>query len=1069
MPLDCRCLLTALRLAIGLVLLAGLLALGTPRAQAAAPQPEPRFERIEDTSAIADGVVSVMDLDPSGMVWIGTSQGLVRFDGLVFTPIPITDAQGRKLGTTFIRTLLAARDGRIWVGTESEGLSVYDPRQDRWTRYSHDPQRPADSLSPGVVRSIAEDAEGRIWVGSIGGELQMLAPGSGNFRRFGPAQGLPDVRVQELRVDAKGRLWVGTWNGVALLAPGSAELTRLRLPDGRAWTLEGQVVMAISHLPDGSTWLGTQAGDLWRITPDGTVQRLDTSPSPLGAVQAIAWVSAEQVWVGRAAGIERRHPDSGALLQRLRPSLRSPWGLAGADIRSLVRDPAGLLWVGGYGSGLQRVNNLDNALWVRRADDDPASPLARPDVRSLSVLRNGQIWAGGGDGGIAVLDRTLRTVGHIPAGQRGLGLGRVAALAQAPDGRMWVGVENRVAVFNDARSPGRAYAVGPGRVRRLAVDRQGAVWAGTQDGLYRLGPGASAFVRVAHHDGRPLRGDVNALVQAADGTLWVGAEAGLFPVLPGAAAVGPIAFAPGAGLANNNVLGLLIDRAGRLWIDTALGLHRLNAWDGRTAHIEDFGSPIATHTRTPRQTFGANLLEDGRGRIWTQRGVFDPATGRVDLLSGADGVDLGTAWFRSYAQAADGRMLFGGTRGILVVQPEAFKPTRFEPPVVPTALRLGGLAAPLSRLTPELVLRPHEASFVIDFAALDLSEPARNRYRYRLQGYDDDWIEPPRYQRHAAYGALPPGRYVLEVQGSNRNGDWSPKVYRQDLKVLPHWWQTWWTRVGAVLGLGAAVWLSALWRTRLLRQRQTALEARVAEATAALEVKSQALEESALTDPLTGLRNRRFIVQRMDDDLRLLRRQFEEAQRRGTPPPVDADLCFVLIDIDHFKRVNDTHGHAAGDAVLVQMRERLQQVFRESDYLVRWGGEEFLVVARGTSREGLPELAERVRVAVAQAPFLLPSTHVGGDTSPTAAKPLALPITCSLGYACFPMDRSQPRTEHWSEALALADAALYAAKREGRNRWVGVQSAHGAPVSYLIASLNAGLQDPRMVVVRPHA
>ena len=111
----------------------------------------------------------------------------------------------------------------------------------------------------------------------------------------------------------------------------------------------------------------------------------------------------------------------------------------------------------------------------------------------------------------------------------------------------------------------------------------------------------------------------------------------------------------------------------------------------------------------------------------------------------------------------------------------------------------------------------------------------------------------------------------------------------------------------------------------------------MAEATQALRAKTQELEQSALTDPLTGLRNRRFIVQRLDDDLRLVRRQFEEAQRRGDPPPLDADLCFVMFDIDHFKRINDTHGHATGDAVLVQMRERLQEVFRESDYQARWG------------------------------------------------------------------------------------------------------------------------------------
>ena len=132
-----------------------------------------------------------------------------------------------------------------------------------------------------------------------------------------------------------------------------------------------------------------------------------------------------------------------------------------------------------------------------------------------------------------------------------------------------------------------------------------------------------------------------------------------------------------------------------------------------------------------------------------------------------------------------------------------------------------------------------------------------------------------------------------------------------------------------------------------------------------------------------------------------------------------------LLDIDHFKSKSTTsHGHAAGDAVLVQMRERLQEVFREADYLVRWGGEEFLVVARNTSRAAAPELAERARRSVGDRPFMLPQ----GRT---------LLRTCSIGFACFPLAPSQPRAAGWALAVDLADAALYAAKREGRNRWVG--------------------------------
>jgi diguanylate cyclase (GGDEF)-like protein len=236
-------------------------------------------------------------------------------------------------------------------------------------------------------------------------------------------------------------------------------------------------------------------------------------------------------------------------------------------------------------------------------------------------------------------------------------------------------------------------------------------------------------------------------------------------------------------------------------------------------------------------------------------------------------------------------------------------------------------------------------------------------------------------------------------------------------------------------------------RTGRLRRRQVELEARVAERTLALETlsaalkeKTEALEQSALTDPLTGLRNRRFVTERLDDDLHLVLRQHEEALRHGQPPPTDSDLCFFLLDLDHFKQVNDQHGHAAGDALLTQMRERLHEVFRESDYLVRWGGEEFLVVARGSSRAGAPDLAERARRAVVERPFMLPQ----GRT---------LVRSCSIGFACFPLLPSEPRATGWALVVDLADAALYCAKREGRNRWVGVLDADPATLVHLQAGL----------------
>jgi len=1017
----------------------------------ALPQPlaEPHFESLSDAGAIPDGVVSAVALAPNGMVWVGTSVGLLRFDGHHFVPVSMAGLGRSGAGTTFVRTLMAARDGRIWVGTDGRLLGAYDPSTEQWQVFRHDPDQP-DSLG-GVVRTLAEDAQGRIWVGSNGGGLQVLQPQSGRFQRYGTAEGLPDLRVQKISIDADGSVWVGTWNGLVQLAPSASRLTPLRLRDGSELRLQGQVVHAVAPLPDGSLWVGTQEGELWRVNlAEGLSTQLDQRPGNLGAVQAITAARAQEVWVGRSAGIELRDQASGRLLRSLRPRASRPWSLAGADIRAIVRDPADLLWVAGYGTGLQRVNNLDQALWVRRADEEPHSPMAEPDVRSLLALRDGRFWVGTHDRGIALLDSSLRTVGRIAPGQQGLEAGRVTALAQGADGRIWVGVESHVSEFAHAGARALHHEVGRGRLRRLMVDREGNVWAGTQDGLYRRSAAGGRFERVMQHDGRPLQGGINAIQQAADGRLWIGGEAGLFPIAAGGKSLDPIDFASDAALRSQNVVGLLIGRAGELWVDTTAGLHRLDAWDGRSARLSYLGGQPGMGT----EAFGANLLQDASGKVWTHRGLYDPEKRQARQLGVADGVDIGTAWFRAYTQAADGRMLFGGSRGILVVQPQAFAFTRFAPPVLATVLRIDTREVPLARLQPALVLKPEERSFSLEFAAMDLSDPARNRYRYRLleagAKTPADWVESRSRQRLASYGGLAPGHYTLEVQGSNRHGEWSPQLLRVPVQVLPAWWQAWWGRLLIGLGLLGLAWAVAQGRTRVLRKRQQELQQQVAIATHALEARSKALEQSALTDALTGLHNRRFVLQRLDDDQRLARRESELALGLGRAPAASADLAFVMIDIDHFKRINDERGHAAGDAVLAQMRPRLQQVFSEPDYLVRWGGEEFLVVTRNTSRELLAERAESLRRAVADTAFVIPNSE-------------PLRVTCSIGFACYPLDPATPREAPWSAVLAVADAALYAAKREGRNRWVGVVQGRGTPFA-IAQSLSGELECEARVV-----
>jgi diguanylate cyclase (GGDEF)-like protein len=250
-----------------------------------------------------------------------------------------------------------------------------------------------------------------------------------------------------------------------------------------------------------------------------------------------------------------------------------------------------------------------------------------------------------------------------------------------------------------------------------------------------------------------------------------------------------------------------------------------------------------------------------------------------------------------------------------------------------------------------------------------------------------------------------------------------------EVMIPPPFWLTWWFRAAAVvLASGMLLW-AYRWRVARLSRRQTLLEHLVQQRTGELARKNEALshayaalENLSVTDPLTGLQNRRFVEKKLPDDLNLVLRRFETAENRS---PVNASMIFFLIDLDYFKLVNDRHGHAAGDHVLIEVRRRLQQVFRDSDYLVRWGGEEFLAIARDTNAAGASEVARRIHSVVADTDIILEDGN-------------QIRQTCSIGYAAFPFFENQPRLLTWQQVLKLADIGLYSAKHGGRAAWVGL-------------------------------
>jgi len=475
-------------------------------------------------------------------------------------------------------------------------------------------------------------------------------------------------------------------------------------------------------------------------------------------------------------------------------------------------------------------------------------------------------------------------------------------MLQARDGTVWLGVDSRIYQFSRERRQLRSLPHRGGVTRRFLESTDGSLRVATQDGLYCLRPGTGEVVRLNQQEGQPLRAEVNAIVEAPDASVWVGSAKGLYRVAAGASELRPVDAPTGSGLANITVIGLLFDRRQTLWLDTAVtGLHRMTRWDGERATFERISERHGIVTRP----FGGNLLEDERGRIWTQMHVYDPATDRLDELTAADGADLGTGWFLAHTRTMDGRLLFGGSRGILVVSPEGFDTSDYAPPLVVSEFAIDGQRQPVGRIPEGLELAPPQRGLTLTFAALDYSDPGRLRYAYRLHGFDTDWTATGADSRVASHSNLDPGDYVLHVRATNRSGLWSPHELAIRVRVQPAWWETGWFRMSLLALLAAMVYALVQLRTRHLRARQIELERTVHERTAdlekltqALQRESAALEESSLTGPLTGpltgLRNRRFVALHNEADAALAVREYASHASYGASLRDDAGLIFFL-------------------------------------------------------------------------------------------------------------------------------------------------------------------------------
>jgi diguanylate cyclase (GGDEF)-like protein len=945
------------------------------------------FQRVPVPDDVPAHLCTAIAQDRQGLMWFGSQRGLVRYDGYQFRVFRSDPADRTTLGGNYVRSLLVARDGRLWVGTFSGGLSMFDPRTETFTRF---PSIPYDR-----VEGLAEDREGRIWVATTAG-LDRLDPATGSVQRF------LNARVRGLLVDRRGRVWAGSGDGLQRQSDDGRRFERV------APQLAGNAFRLFEDRA-GLIWIGSEDHGAAVYDPStGTLRRID------GLSHFWVYGFAEgvpgEIWVATfGGGIDIVDARSLQIIERLRRDATLPDTIGADRLGAIFRDREGVMWAGTWGEGIARHDPRTRAFRTLRF-----SP-ARPDgithaaaVRALE-MHDGTIWVGTNGNGIDVFDRALRRVGGIRAK---LSDGAVTCIAQSRNGDAWVatldGSLHRKRVSSPSFERIAADRLPGGPIRTIAFDAAGILWAGAARGMARIDPRTLETRLYRQWTGAGNASPaIEAIVVAANGTLWVGTDNGLYSFDPRDASMVRIAkdSARADGLPDNWIPDLMLASDGRLWVGTASGACVLRSWDGKVARFDAVASKLR---RAPAPAEA--LIEDAAGQVWVgPRLRVDPRTWTARDFGPEEGCTFRNFFIASRTRTRDGVLLFGSPEGLLLVDPASLPARRTQTSVVATAIRVEGAARAGAAVLPRLDLSAAERSFTVDVSALDFGAPLRQVYRHRMDGLDRDWTVLGSLQHSLTYSRLPPGQYTLRVGVADGDGRWSASELRLPITVAPAVYQTMGFRA-AMAALAAAVLYAAyLLRVRQLRARQRTLERVVDERTRELADAYQRIEQASLTDPLTGLRNRRFLEQNIGADL--------ELASRG-----HGDLVVLLADLDHFKSVNDTYGHAAGDAVLEQLADVLRTTFRTSDYLVRWGGEEFLVVVRFVERASAPDLAEKLRAAVEAHPFLLPDGTV-------------LRRTCSVGFASWPAGSAT-----FEQIVDRADAALYAAKRGGRNACVAAET-----------------------------
>ncbi|MBN2897911.1 MAG: diguanylate cyclase [Clostridia bacterium] len=949
----------------------------------------PMFERINREDGLQDFSVSNIVQDKNGYIWFATQGGLFKYNGestIAYRNDPF-DTEG--LIHNLIQTMYYDDEcHQLWLGTY-QGISVLDIGSNKFTSYTVDD----NNLSNSVVTAIERDRTGNLWFGTLDG-LNRLDSKTNQFVNYS----VPGDVVRSLLLDSRGRLLIGTYEGFYIYNEDADGLDKVLIDYPTSY------VMVIKEFTEGVLTVGFWDGGVLEMDLDFNI--LNHHQYRDNRVYTLCRTTDGTLWTGTWGG--GLYAEKDGLVHEF-PGTGENGDIEHGVVYSLMEDRSGILWIGTNGGGAYKANpGRGNYLLFSNDPDDPDS-LESGKVNTIYRDQSGRLWIAVYNKGLSRYDSekdvlikysTMDNTHVLPDNQ-------IMDFIET-DGRLFIATGKGVAEYDVSADSFVMMDILPEMITyALEVDGDDGLWVGTYvNGVYYFDDKLNL---VRHFEianmNYPLSDNlVYDIHSDSKGQVWIATNHGLNRYDKETDQLKTYYKEAGnyKALASDNIRRLFEDSKGQMWVGmSGGGLARYNAAE------DNFDSFTETDGLINNSVI--SIHEAKNGLIWaaTHGGVslIDPETDVIANISTAEDAGdenyTGDGW-----TDVDGSIYLGGINGVTRFPPgQVTKTTQVPPIYINEVLLYHTSIDPSVEIFNGMIyeLEPYQNYISFSFEALDYDKKAQIQYYYQLSDVDSDWVNSGKRQ-FASYSNLESGNYVFRVMAKTFDGVVTEPVEVR-FSIKEHWYQTapayaFYVLMGVVLIL----LIIKIHEGKLIAERNSEL----ATLNSKLKEAVEELEKVSIKDPLTGIYNRRYFDTVLKDHMELAKRS-------------ENFLSLLMLDIDNFKMINDKYGHVAGDQFLVTFAEALQkQLLRHTDFVARFGGDEFAIVLYDTDPSGTRILADRILKSIREIQNTTGIDLKGIETS------------VSIGVCC--MIPSMDATS--ADFIDLADKSMYEAKTSGKNRAV---------------------------------